>query len=152
MGYGLVGRRVGVRIPDRACDFLFSVTSRLALRPAHPPIQWALGVPSTGIKRQEHEADHSPLLSRSRMVELYSYLQPPHVSMGWCLIFCLFFYYYWGGTKSLGTAATSCLLYKPQMIDEDDCGAIGGMKIGRGNRSTRRKPAPAPLCPPQNPT
>jgi hypothetical protein len=35
------------------------------------------------------------------------------------------------------------------MIDEGDCGAIGGMKIGRGNRSTRRKPAPAPLCPPQ---
>jgi hypothetical protein len=31
------------------------------------------------------------------------------------------------------------------MIDEDDCGATGGMKIGRGNRSTRRKPAPAPL-------
>jgi hypothetical protein len=36
------------------------------------------------------------------------------------------------------------------MIDEDDCGAIGGMKIGKGSRSTRRKPAPAPLCPPQN--
>jgi hypothetical protein len=30
-------------------------------------------------------------------------------------------------------------------------GAIGRMKIGRGNRSTRRKPTPAPLCPPQNP-
>jgi hypothetical protein len=30
-------------------------------------------------------------------------------------------------------------------------GAIGGMKIGRGNRGTRRKPAPAPLCPPQIP-
>jgi hypothetical protein len=30
------------------------------------------------------------------------------------------------------------------MIDEGDCGAIGGMKIGRGNRSTGRKPAPAP--------
>jgi hypothetical protein len=29
------------------------------------------------------------------------------------------------------------------MIGEGDCGAIGGMKIGRGNRSTRRKPAPA---------
>jgi hypothetical protein len=27
---------------------------------------------------------------------------------------------------------------------------IGGM-IGRGNRSTRRKPAPVPLCPPQIP-
>jgi hypothetical protein len=25
----------------------------------------------------------------------------------------------------LGTAATSGLLYKPQMIDEGDCGAIG---------------------------
>jgi hypothetical protein len=25
-------------------------------------------------------------------------------------------------------------------------------EFGRGNRSTRRKPAPAPLCPPQNPT
>jgi hypothetical protein len=31
-------------------------------------------------------------------------------------------------------------------------GVIGGMKIGRGNRSTQRKPTPAPLCPPQNPT
>jgi hypothetical protein len=37
------------------------------------------------------------------------------------------------------------------MIDEDDCGPIGGMKIDRGNRSTRRKLAPAPLCPPQIP-
>jgi hypothetical protein len=60
-------------------------------------------------------------------------------------------FFLWGGTKSLGTAATSDLLYKPQMIDEDDCGAIGGMKIGRGNRSTRRKPAPVSLCPPQIP-
>jgi hypothetical protein len=33
--------------------------------------------------------------------------------------------------------------------DYDD-GEIGGM-IGRGNRSTRRKPAPVPLCQPQNP-
>jgi hypothetical protein len=61
------------------------------------------------------------------------------------------FFYWWGGTKSLGTVATSGLLCKPQMIDEDDCGAIGGMKIGRGNWSTRRKPAPAPLCPQQIP-
>jgi hypothetical protein len=48
----------------------------------------------------------------------------------------------------LGTAATIGLLYEPRMIDDDDCGAVGGMKIGRGNRSTRSKPAPAPLCPP----
>jgi hypothetical protein len=34
-----------------------------------------------------------------------------------------------------------------------DCedGEFGGIKIGRGNRSTRRIPAPAPLCPPQIP-
>jgi hypothetical protein len=37
------------------------------------------------------------------------------------------------------------------MIGDGDCGEIGGMKIGRGNRSTRRKPAPAPLCPSQIP-
>jgi hypothetical protein len=30
-------------------------------------------------------------------------------------------------------------------------GAIGGMKIGRRNRSIWRKPVPAPLCPPQIP-
>jgi hypothetical protein len=36
------------------------------------------------------------------------------------------------------------------MID-DECGAAGGMKIGRGNRSARRKPAPVPLSPPQIP-
>jgi hypothetical protein len=51
----------------------------------------------------------------------------------------------------LGTVATTGLLYQPQMIDDGDCGAIGGMKIGRRNRSIRRKPAPVPLCPPQIP-
>jgi hypothetical protein len=51
----------------------------------------------------------------------------------------------------LCTAATTGLLYQPQMIDDGNCGETGGIKIGRGNRSTRRKPAPAPLCPPQIP-
>jgi hypothetical protein len=32
------------------------------------------------------------------------------------------------------------LLYQSWMID-DECGEVGGMRIGRGNRSTRRKPA-----------
>jgi hypothetical protein len=43
------------------------------------------------------------------------------------------------GLSPIGTVATSGLLYKPQMIDEGDCGAIGGMKIGSGNQSTQRK-------------
>jgi hypothetical protein len=37
------------------------------------------------------------------------------------------------------------------MIDDDECGAVGGMRIGRGNYSTRRKSAPVPLRPPQIP-
>jgi hypothetical protein len=47
----------------------------------------------------------------------------------------------------LGTTATN----RPVVTatgDYDD-GEIGGMMIGKGNRSTRRKPAPVPLCPPQ---
>jgi hypothetical protein len=64
--------------------------------------------------------------------------------------FCLaFFFNLCGGT--LGTAATTGLLYQPRTIGDGDCREIAGMKIGRGNRSTRRKPAPAPLCPPQIP-
>jgi hypothetical protein len=50
----------------------------------------------------------------------------------------------------LGTAATTGLLYQLRMID-DKCGAVGGMRIGKGNRSTWRKLAPVPLCPPQIP-
>jgi hypothetical protein len=48
----------------------------------------------------------------------------------------------------LGTAATDRPIV-PAPGDYDD-GEIGGM-IGRGNRSTRRKPTPVPLCRPQNP-
>jgi hypothetical protein len=48
----------------------------------------------------------------------------------------------------LGTAAINRPIV-PFPGDYDD-GEIGGM-IGRGNRSTRRKPAPVPLCPPQIP-
>jgi hypothetical protein len=33
------------------------------------------------------------------------------------------------------------LLY--QLLMTDDCRATGGMRIGRGNRSTRRKPCPS---------
>jgi hypothetical protein len=42
------------------------------------------------------------------------------------------------------------LSYQPRTID-DECGAVGKMRIGRGNRSTRRKPASVPVCPPQIP-
>jgi hypothetical protein len=48
----------------------------------------------------------------------------------------------------LSSAATKRPIV-PALGDYDD-GEIGGM-IGRGNQSTRRKPAPVPLCPPQTP-
>jgi hypothetical protein len=48
----------------------------------------------------------------------------------------------------LGTVATNRPIV-PAPGDYDD-GEIGGI-IGRGNRSTQRKPAPMPLCPPQTP-
>jgi hypothetical protein len=57
----------------------------------------------------------------------------------------------WGGVQlgPLGTAAIDWPIV-PASGDYDD-GELGGMKIGRGNRSTRRKPAPSPICPPQIP-
>jgi hypothetical protein len=55
----------------------------------------------------------------------------------------------------LGTSATVGLLYQARMIDDEDDDdeyrAVGGMRIGRGNRSTRRKPSLVPLCAPQIP-
>jgi hypothetical protein len=32
------------------------------------------------------------------------------------------------------------------MIDDDECEAVGGMIIGRGNRSTQKNPAAVPFC------
>jgi hypothetical protein len=49
----------------------------------------------------------------------------------------------------LGTAATNRPIV-PAPADYDD-GELGRMMIGRGDRSTRRKPAPVPLCPPKTP-
>jgi hypothetical protein len=51
------------------------------------------------------------------------------------------FFYLCGGTW--GTAGTTGPLYQPRIIGDGDCGEIGGMKNGRGNRNTQRKPAPA---------
>jgi hypothetical protein len=56
-----------------------------------------------------------------------------------------------GGGVQLGPLCTAAT-HRPIVPAPDDCddGEIGGM-IGRGKRSTRRKPAPVPLCPPQSP-
>jgi hypothetical protein len=59
----------------------------------------------------------------------------------------VFFLLGWSGIESIITEATTGLVYQPQMKDDDECGAIGGM-FGKGNRNTVTKPAPVKLCPP----
>jgi hypothetical protein len=56
-----------------------------------------------------------------------------------------------GGGVHLGPLGTAATDWPTVPVPGDYDGEFGGMKIGRGNRSTRRKPAPAPLCPPQIP-
>jgi hypothetical protein len=57
----------------------------------------------------------------------------------------------WSETKSTITAAITGLLHQPRMMmDDNEWGAFDGM-LGKGNRSTRRKPVPVPFCPPQIP-
>jgi hypothetical protein len=52
--------------------------------------------------------------------------------------------------SELGMSATTGLLSQPRMMDDGHCGAVGEMRIGRGNRSARRKPVPVPVCPPHD--
>jgi hypothetical protein len=79
-----------------------------------------------------------------------SFLYGSLMSSQWFLTF-MFFFIKWGGAYVTRYCGHFWPIVQPQMIDEGDCGAIGGMKIGRGNQSTRRKPAPAPFCSPQIP-
>jgi hypothetical protein len=53
----------------------------------------------------------------------------------------------WGGVR-LGPRGTAATIWPNAPAHNDECGAVSRMS-GRGNRSTRRKPAPVPLCPPQ---
>jgi hypothetical protein len=69
-------------------------------------------------------------------------------------IYQSFFLFAYRGVESilgpLGTSATDWPTVPAPGGCGDD-GEFGGMKIGKGNRSTLRKTAPAPLCPPQIP-
>jgi hypothetical protein len=55
----------------------------------------------------------------------------------------------WDWVSPLGTAVTTGLLYQPWMIDVVIVGWWN--ENWQGNRSTRRKPTPVPLCSPQIP-
>jgi hypothetical protein len=68
----------------------------------------------------------------------------------WIYIY-IYFIYLWclNRTKSTITTAIYWTFYQLWMIDGDECGATGTMNEWQRNRSTRRKPGPLPLCPPQ---
>jgi hypothetical protein len=84
---------------------------------------------------------HLDLLLKSIMVELY--LHSPYDFTAWFLVF-FYSFWGWGGTKCNNWPIVPA-------PDDDECGAVSGMRIGKGNRSTRRKPSSVTLCPPQIP-
>jgi hypothetical protein len=66
-------------------------------------------------------------------------------------VFFFFSFFGWGETESTWYVGH----YWPIVRAPDDrwwrMWTLGGMRIGRGNRSNRRKPALVPICPPQIP-
>jgi hypothetical protein len=83
-GYGLDDRGIGVRVP--VGSRIFSTSSRPAVGPTKPLIQWVPGALSAGVKRQGREADHSPPPS-AEVKKMWIYTStPPYAFMAWCLI------------------------------------------------------------------
>jgi hypothetical protein len=73
--YGLDNRGVGSLSPGRAKNFLFAGSSRPALRPTQPPIQWVPGALSQGVKRPGREADQSrPISAKVKKMWICTYI------------------------------------------------------------------------------
>jgi hypothetical protein len=79
-----------------------------------------------------------PLLDVHQLLMLFArtlkYLEPKTSSLiifdnGSCIILKHYFFIILSGVRlsPLGTAGTTGLLHQPQMIDDNDCGAIGGL-------------------------
>jgi hypothetical protein len=69
--YGLDDRGVGSSSPGRVKNFLHVVQA---------PIEWVLGALSTGVKRQEREADSSPPSAEVKKMWIYT-STPPYAFM-----------------------------------------------------------------------
>jgi hypothetical protein len=72
-------------------------------------------------------------------VDEHALLQKSQVAFS--RIYFFFFLVSRGALSPFGTSATVWPKYQPRMIDDNERGTFGGMRIGRGNRSTRGKPA-----------
>jgi hypothetical protein len=80
-GYGLDDRGVDVLSPGWVKIYLLSAATRLALGSIQPPIQWVLGVNSSGVKPLEREADHSAP-TNAEVKKIWSYTPiPPYIFM-----------------------------------------------------------------------
>jgi hypothetical protein len=78
LAYFRAGRPTGrSSSPGRVKNFLFSTSSRPALGPTQPPIQWVQGTLSTGVMRPGREADHSPPTSAEvKKTWIYASISP----------------------------------------------------------------------------
>jgi hypothetical protein len=62
------------RRPGMVKNFLFSTSSRPAVGPIQPPIQWVPGALSLGVKWLGHEADHSsPTSAEVKKIWIYTF-------------------------------------------------------------------------------
>jgi hypothetical protein len=86
------------------------------------------------------------------VTEKETYEEPRNPKMWYTEDLKFFFLFVsWGGVRlsPLATAATNWPIVPAP--GDNECGAVGGMRIGGGNRCTRRTRASVPLCPPQIP-
>jgi hypothetical protein len=67
--------------------FLFTTTSRMALGPTQPPIQWVTGALYVGAKLSGHEANHSPPSCAEEKKNDWRYTSTPQYAfMAWCSV------------------------------------------------------------------
>jgi hypothetical protein len=67
--------------PCKVKNFIFSMSSKPALGPTQPPIQWLLRALSPGVKRPGPEANHS-LPTRAKVKKMWIYTSiPPYAFM-----------------------------------------------------------------------
>jgi hypothetical protein len=80
LGYGLDDRGLGFDSRRGWGIFLFTTTSRTALGPTQPPIQWVPGALSLGVKRPRREANHIPP-SSAEVTKAWSYTSTPPIRL-----------------------------------------------------------------------
>jgi hypothetical protein len=72
--------------PGGVNNFLFSISSRPALRSTQAPLHWGPEALSPGLKLPGREVDHSPqTIAEVKQMWIYT-SAPPYAFMAWCLI------------------------------------------------------------------